>query len=125
MSNLARHQKGASIWMVLLVVVILGFGAIFGLKLIPVYLENWKIENAIKNALQSGVESANKAGIKNAIIRRLDIDDVRRITSANFSDYMTITKNGPRVRVDLDYEARESLFGNVSVVAHFTKTFDN
>ena len=116
-----RSQRGASIWMVITVVVILAFGAVFGLKLIPIYLEYWKIERSIANALE-GSASQGKREIREAILRRLDIDEVRRIDHKNFSDFLTINKKGNFVTVDIDYERVEPLVGNVYILAAFQKT---
>lgn len=120
-----RFQKGASIWMVLLFVVVLGFGAVFGLKLIPIYLEAWKIGRAVEGALQAGAGSQSKENIQSAILRRLDIDEVRTIKKRNFSEFITIQKRGERVTVEIDYERVEPLFGNLSVLAVFQKTLTN
>jgi hypothetical protein len=123
--RLGHYQRGASIWMVLLFVIVLGFGAIFGLKLIPIYLEWFKIEKAINGALGGDSGSQPKNTIMMAITRRLDIDDVRRINELNYREYFTISKKGSRVTVDLAYEAREPLFYNLYIVAEFEKTFTN
>lgn len=118
-----RHlQKGASLWMVLLIAAALGFAVVFGLKLVPIYLEWWKVEKAVSGALQPGVGAQSPREINSAIVRRLDIDEVRRMTNANLGEYMTITKKGKTVIVDINYDVVEPLVGNLSVVAHFEKT---
>lgn len=118
----ARDQEGASLWLVLLFVIVLGFAAVFGLKLIPVYLEWWKVQRAVEGAMQAGVESASRREIKAAIIRRLNIDEVRRITEVTFDEFMTIDKRGNRVTVEINYDRVEPLFGNLSILAHFEKS---
>ena len=125
MKGPGRFQRGASLWMVLLFVVVLGFGAIFGLKLVPVYLEWWKVERSVEGALQGGVGSQSIKEIKQAVLRRLDIDEVRTITHRNFDEFMTVTKRGERVTIAIDYDRIEPLFGNVSILAHFEKTLTN
>ena len=125
MNSVRQHQKGASLWMVMLIVAILGFGAIFGLKLLPMYMQWWKVEKAVTGALQSGVGSASKREIITAIVRRLDIDGIYHMTEANLTQFMTINKKGSKVRVDIDYEQRDSLGGNVFLVTHFEKTVTN
>jgi hypothetical protein len=109
-------------WMVMLIVAVLGFAAVFGLKLIPVYLEWWKVEKAVSGALQPGVGAQSNREINSAIVRRLDIDEVRRMTNANLNQFMTISKKGNTVTVVIDYDVVEPLFGNLSVMAHFEKT---
>ena len=120
-----KYQKGASIWLILLMVIVLGFAAVFGLKLIPIYIESFKIDKAMEGALAE--DSANRTAkeIKDALIRRLDIDDVRRIQDRNYRDYVTITKKGNRVTLEVAYDAVERLFGNLYVVAKFEKSFSN
>lgn len=117
------YQNGASLWVVMIVVAGLGFAAVFGLKLIPVYLEWWKVEKAVSGALQSGVGVQSNREIATAIVRRLDIDEVRRMTMANLDEFMTISKKANTVTVVIDYDVVEPLFGNLSVLAHFEKTF--
>ena len=120
-----RNQKGASLWMVMLVVSILGFGAVFGLKLLPMYMQWWKVEKAVAGALQSGAGSASKREITTAIVRRLDVDGIYHMKEANLSDFMTIEKKGSRVKIFIDYEQRDALGGNVFLVTHFEKTLSN
>jgi hypothetical protein len=125
MNSVRQHQKGASLWMIMLIVAILGFGAIFGLKLIPMYLQWWKVEKAVAGALQSGVGSASKREIITTIVRRLDIDGIYHMTEANLTQFMTIQKKGSRVRVEIDYDQKDALIGNVFLVTHFEKTVTN
>lgn len=117
-----RNQGGASLWMVMLIVGALGFAVVFGMKLIPVYLEWWKVEKAVSGALQPGVGAQSPREINSAIVRRLDIDEVRRMTNANLAEFMTISKKGNSVTVVIDYDVVEPLFGNLSIMAHFEKT---
>ena len=125
MNSVRQHQKGASLWMVMLIVAILGFGAVFGLKLLPMYLQWWKVEKAVTSALQSGVGSATKREITVAIVRRLDIDGVYTMTEKTLKNFMTIHKKGSKVRVEIDYDHKDALIGNVFLVAHFEKTLSN
>lgn len=122
MKDPRRFQKGASLWMVMLIAAVLGFSVVFGLKVLPIYLEWWKVEKAVAGALQPGVGAQSTREINSAIVRRLDIDEVRRMTNANLGEYMTITKKGNTVTVDIDYDVVEPLVGNVSVLVRFKKT---
>ena len=125
MKSVRLKQRGASMWMVMLLVAILGFAAIFGLKLIPMYLDWWKVEKGVTGALQAGVGKSSKREITTAIVRRLDIDGIRTMTERNLDEFMTITKKGSKVTVEIDYEQKDSLFGNVFLVTHFEKTITN
>lgn len=120
-----KYQRGASIWMILLMVIVLGFGAIFALKLIPIYIESYKIDKAMQGTMTGDVANQSVRNIKEALLRRLDIDDVRRIVERNYRDYVTISKKGGGVTLAVDYEAEEHLFGNLYIVARFEKVVTN
>ncbi len=126
MKTMANRQRGASVWMVILVVGILGFGAVFGLKLIPIYLESFKIDKAMKSVMENNdVVNMSKRAIITAFVTRIDIDSVTRINEANFKEYGTITKKGGKVTMDLDYDAEEALVANIFLTVVFSKSVSN
>ncbi len=126
MKTMANRQRGASVWMVILVVGILGFGAVFGLKLIPIYLESFKIDKAMKSVMENNdVVNMSKRAIITAFVTRIDIDSITRITEANFKEYGTITKKGGKVTMDLDYDAEEALVANIFLTVVFSKSVSN
>ena len=125
MNSVRQYQRGASLWMAMLVVAILGFGFVFGLKLFPMYMTWWKVEKAVTAVVNSSGGSGSKREITTAIVRRLDIDGIYNMTEANLGEFMTITKTGSKVVVDIDYEARDALIGNVFLVTHFEKSVAN
>ncbi len=126
MQTMANTQRGASIWMVILIVGTLGFAAIFGLKLIPIYLESFKIEKAMKAVMEnSDVQNMTKRAIVTAFVKRIDVDGVYRITERNFKEYGKITKKGAKVTMELDYDAVEPLGGNIFLTVVFSKSASN
>jgi len=112
--------------MVILIVGILGFGAVFGLKLIPIYLESFKIDKAMKAVMESGgVEDMSKRAIITAFVKRIDIDGVTRITERNFNENGKIIKKGSKVTMELDYSVVEHLAGNIFLTVVFSKSASN
>jgi len=120
-----KYQRGASIWMIIVMVIILGFGVVFGLKTIPMYIESYKIDKALEGTFTEDVASQSVTDIRNAFIRRLDIDDVRRIQERNWRDYMSITKRDGKVTVEVFYDAEEHLVGSLYIVGRFEKLKSN
>ena len=117
-----RFQRGMSIWVLIYILGSLGVFGLVGLKLFPAYLESFKVEKALEGLIQDpNVKDMSKNEIKASLVKRLDIDEVRRITERNFNDYVTIDTKGNRVVITVDYSADVSLAGNVSIVAHFHK----
>ena len=124
MTSQRMHQRGASIWMILIMVIVLGFAAIFGLKVIPIYLESYKIDKAMEGSLQGAADQSVQA-IRDALIRRMDIDDVKVIDFRNVKDHVRITKKGASVTMETSYDAEVHLFANLWVVARFDKVRTN
>lgn len=124
--NLKRRQRGMTFWMLLFVLTVLGVTFFVALKLFPMYLESFKIDRAIESvAKDPGVGEWSKAEIKDRLVKRFDIDDVRRIDEKNFNTYVGIDKRGRRVRITVDYQAEAHMVGNVYLVADFKKRASN
>lgn len=124
--NISRRQRGMTFWSLLFVLVVLGFVFLVSLKLFPIYLESFKINHAIESVTKDpGVGDLSKADIRDTLIKRFDIDDVRRITERNFSQYVDIDKKGRRVRISVEYRAETHLAGNIYLVADFKKRASN
>lgn len=124
--NLKRRQQGMTFWMLLFVLVVLGFAFFVSLKLFPIYLESFKIDRAIESvAKDPGVSDRTRHEIMDTLVKRFDIDDVRRITERNFKEYVDIDKKGRRVTITVEYRAEAHLVGNVSLVADFQKRASN
>ncbi len=116
------RQRGASLWGILFLLAIFGFGAVIGLKLVPVYLESYKIDKAMAGVLSDPrVANQTERDIVIALSKRLDIDGITRITDLNFREYGTITKRNKVVNMEIDYQAEVPLFGNLTLLADFEK----
>ncbi len=124
--NLKRRQRGMTFWMLMFVLTVLGIAFFVVLKLFPMYLESFKINRAIESvAKDPGVGDWSKTDIKDRLVKRFDIDDVRRINEKNFNAFVSIDKKGRRVRITVDYQAEAHMVGNVYLVADFKKRASN
>lgn len=121
-----RHSRGVSLMGLLMWLIALGLGALLAFKLIPIYLEAFKIEKAFSGIVSDpGIGSKTKVEIKNLALRRLDIDGVYRIDHRNFSDYVDVKKSDNRVLINVYYEAEAPLVANLRLVAEFDKDYTN
>lgn len=124
--NLKQRQRGMTFWMLLFVLVVLGIAFLVALKLFPVYLESFKIDQVIESVTQDpGIGDRSRKEIVDTLVKRFDIDDVRRITESNFKNYVDVEKTGRRVKITVEYRAEVHLVGNLSLVADFTKRASN
>jgi len=114
------QQRGISLigWaVILLVAVVLGTAA---LRMIPVYMEHNTITTAIRSLLQdSKTALMSPREVRDGLAKRFSINQVDVI---GVND-LIITKEGGILKVSTDYEVREPLFYNVSIVMTFQDEF--
>ena len=114
------RQRGISLigWMVIiLIAVVLGTAAF---RMIPAYLEYNTISTAIRNLLQdSKVSMMSIPEVRESLNKRFTINQVTAIKI----DDLVITKEGGIFKVAIDYEVREPMFYNVSIVMTFKEEF--
>ena len=113
-------QRGMTFWSLLYVLGTLGFIVVVAMKMIPIYLNQMKVDDVVKNVVKearvdSGGGQLNFPDIQRALEKRWDIENINYI---DWHDVRPVnTKNG-RV-LSYDYEARELLFYNIYIVVHF------
>jgi hypothetical protein len=119
--SLRKRQRGLSFLSLLALVGLLGFSAVIGLKLIPIYMDSWKIDGVMNAVIgQPGINEQSRKEIFEAMMKRLDIDAVDAVNYRN-SDAMTITKRKNNVTISIFYRVETPLIGNLSLVAEFDK----
>jgi hypothetical protein len=115
MRSLTR-QKGMTGIGWLIVLGLIGFFVLLALKMVPVYLEYYKVVSSLESlAKESGFESPRE--IRDLVERRFDISYVKTITHKD----VIIKSAGQYFNVRAKYDAKEHLFGNVSVLMSFDK----
>lgn len=119
--SLRKRQRGLSFLSLMAIVGILGFSAVVGLKLFPIYMDSWKIDGIMKAVIsQPGINEQSRKEIFDALMKRLDIDAVDAVNYRN-SDALTITKRKNNVTINIFYRVETPLIGNLSLVAEFDK----
>lgn len=113
----SQKQGGASIFFVLVFLIALGLIATVGLRLFPVYMENYKVKTALESLHEdTSLVHAPSMMIRKRIMRRLDINDVKRVEAKDIA-----VKDTPSGRiVTIKYEARVPVFLNLDAVAKFS-----
>jgi hypothetical protein len=102
----------------LFVLALIGFFVLVTLKMLPAYLEYFKVVSTLESLEdETGWTEVTPRAIRNLIERRFDISYVSVITPRE----VKIKSAGTSYRVTAKYEAREHLFFNVDVVMSFYK----
>jgi hypothetical protein len=118
-----NRQQGASYWEF---VIVYGLIALFCARLfiviVPIYQKYYQMDNFITNLI---VQVYNDNATKKQQLRdSLEANmKLRQITDRTIDDLMTITSEGNRLTIDLDYEERQHLCFNLDIVIHFKKIY--
>jgi len=119
--NSVQLQRGMSTLSLLVVVALVGLGITCGLKMIPAYMDYWTLKGIFEAVeAEPATLQANPKLIESMLQKRLDINSFRGF---NQKDSVSIRKEDGQLFIEVYYEVRESLFGNVDVVMKFEHNF--
>ena len=111
-----HQQKGVTAIGWLIILGLIGFFALLTLKIVPSYLEYYKISSTLETmAKDTGFD--NPTEIRKIAERRFDISYVESITPRD----LKIKPYGKFYLVTAQYESRVHLFFNVSALMDFKK----
>jgi hypothetical protein len=100
----------------LIVLALIGFFVLLTLRMLPSYLEYYKVVSTLDSLKKEGTMSS-PAEIRKLIDRRFNISYVEAIQPKD----VIIKPVGPNYQVIADYESRKHIFANVDVVMSFYK----
>lgn len=112
-----KQQRGMTTIGFILIIGMIAFFTAIGVKLVPMYIEYYSVKSILKT-VQGEPETASRsaAEIEETILKRLSINEIHRITKND----ITITKEGKKVIIEIPYEARVPVFGNIDIIGDFT-----
>lgn len=114
-----KKQKGITMWGIAMIALIVAFFALLVVKLVPTYLMDMKISNALQGvAKQSQQSNMTNADIRRALEKRLEIDMISYQDFDVKQDVSFIKKGRSRI-IEIDYEVVTPMFVNISVLVQF------
>ncbi len=119
MKQLSR-QRGITLLGLVIVLTVVGFAAFVGMKLFPVYQEYFSVVQGMKSvAAQPGVNRRQPQEITEMLMKRFYISYVESVKRQHIK---VIKKQG--VTLQIQYEVRRPLIGNLDFVAKFDKSIE-
>lgn len=116
-----RTQRGMTLLSFVIVLAVVGFAAYLVMKLFPMYQEYYSVRQAMKGLQQeSGIANQDPGKIKDLFFRRLYINYSENVKPEDV-DLKRSEKGGGWV-MDVKYEVRKPLVGNLDVVGKFHAT---
>lgn len=116
-----NRQAGMTLigWLLTLLLVLVVL--IVLIKLVPVYLDGYKVYQSLESLKEdSNARGANSAKLRQMLMKRLDINMVSDVTA----DDVSINREGKSTTVEVEYEARRQIFGNLYAVIVFSKSVE-
>ncbi len=115
------RQRGMTAIGWLMVLGLIAFFSLIGLRLVPVYLEYFSVVTALESLKKnSDISSDSPRQVVDALMRRLDISDVKSVKPAN----VKVLNEGGALKVAVNYEVRVPLMGNLDALATFNKSVE-
>ncbi len=123
--NLLHRQRGLSLWELLFYCVLIGVAALVVIKLLPLYMEKFKVEKAMQSlAAQPEIRMLEESDMKNRLLRHFEIEDVDKFSRPeDLKKIFTVTKNKDNEgrTMSMKYEIRAPFLGALDVVLKVDK----
>ena len=119
--NGPARQGGITFISLMLMFIIVGFFMLLLMKLGPIYMENFSVKTVLEN-LQKDPFIANQPAqkIRTQINNRLYVNEVRRLSDKDIK----LKREGQKVMVNIDYQVKEHILGNVEVLLTFSESVE-
>ena len=119
MRTMKTHkQNGLSLVGFILVLALALFVSFLGMKIVPIYMEYYSVVSAMNGiASEKGSAKLSPYDIRLKFLTRLNVS-----YSTNVKNNHVKLTRGDGVQLRVAYEVRESIIGNLDVVAKFDKS---
>ncbi len=116
-----KKQKGLTGVSIMMMLVVIAFVAVIILKILPIYFDAFKVGDVVSALKEErGLGDKTNKEIANMILKRLDVnmvDDVKK-------EHIFIEKSKNDILIDVEYEVRKQMFGNLDVIISFKKSVE-
>lgn len=119
--QLKNKQKGLTGVSIMMLLIAIAFGSLIFLKIMPIYYDSFKVGDVV-SALEAerGMGGKRNTDITNMILKRLDVNMVSDVTK----DHIFIERIKNTILVDVEYEVRKPMFGNLDIIISFKKSVE-
>ena len=124
--NRCNSQGGMTLIGWLMTLVLVGALALTVLKVVPVYMEYFKVKQALHSVVeQSNIGQVTTREIYRQFMRQMDVEDVNRFTENNIHKHLEVQKKGPTVTLTIRYQTITVLIANISLLIDFEHQASN
>ncbi len=115
--NLRYMQRGASMYSMLVIGILVVYFAVTVVKLGPVYLDDYEIRKVLENVSKEyALGNLTKGQFKDSIAKRFSMNNISVVNEKD----IIIEEGKGQTTLSLDYEVRTPMFYNVDAVVSFS-----
>jgi len=116
-----NKQKGLTGISIMAILVVIAFIALIFLKIMPIYFDAFKVGDVVSDMKEErGLDDKSNNEIATMILKRLDVNMVTDVTK----DDIVVEKTKDTIFIDVEYEVRKNMFGNLDVIISFKKSVE-
>lgn len=112
------RQAGATLMGTLMIVAVIAFIAYVGVKLVPVYIENYGVKASLKSLSEESTAGVSAGEIRSRLMKRLEMNDVESVNP----EHVQIRAMGNARVVSVSYEVRSRFYGNLYLLLAFNES---
>ncbi|MBI2790864.1 MAG: DUF4845 domain-containing protein [Gammaproteobacteria bacterium] len=113
-----KSMRGVTVINMLVVAIVIVFAVVIAINLIPPYLHNFAVKDAIEElAKNPDAKNMTKAKIKDLLSRKLQVNYIKDVSP----DALVLEKKDGKTILTLKYEVRVHLIGNIDAVLMFNE----
>lgn len=118
------RQRGMTMWGMAMVVALIVFFTLLGLNLLPPYLENLKVQTALRNvAAQASGNSMSPEEVAEGLRKRFEIENIDQ--TIDLRKALKIESRGQSKKaIRIVYEVRVPLVYNLSALIEFNNSVE-
>lgn len=115
-----RRQRGLTLIGFLMLMGLVGFVALFAVRVGPIYFDHYLIRTTI-DSLQKDpdLHSKTREEILGLLRNRWDINNIETVKDKDIK----ITREDGAIKLHLKYDVARNVFGNLDVLVHFDDLF--
>lgn len=115
-SQLKNRQRGVTLSGLLLWSVVIVMVTIFGMRLIPSYIEYAAVKRAlVATASDPALKEAGISALRQGFNKRASIDDIKAVSGKD----LVIEKQNNQIVMRVSYTVKKPLFANISILIDF------
>lgn len=116
-----NKQKGLTGVSIMAILVVVAFATVILLKIMPIYFDSFKVGDVVSSLKEErGLGDKTINEITTMILKRLDVNMVSDVTK----EHIFVEKIKNDIFVDIEYEVRKPMFGNLDVIISFKKSVE-